>query len=325
MSNKTCRICSNHTFNPVLCVKEMMFGTRKEYKYYQCTDCGVLQIEEPVYDSNLLYPSYYYSFSSSTKSLKNKLKKLLFKSTVARELGISSLISKFIKIGESKEARSIKPYLLNKGMSILDVGCGSGELIEALFSLGYENVSGIDPFLSEDINHNGWEIRKAYIIELNEEKKYDLIMLHHSFEHMDNPEAVLSKIKKLLSANGLCIIRIPVSDSYAFEVYKENWVQLDAPRHVFLHTNKSMKLLAEKSGLKVDKITDDSGSFQFIASEQYKKGISLNAPNSFYRSFYKKLFSKTLVTKEELNNYNIKSEQLNNSGKGDQRVFVLSK
>lgn len=48
----------------------MMFGSGNEYKYYKCSDCGVLQIEKPVED-----PKLYYSFISSIKSLKSSLKK----------------------------------------------------------------------------------------------------------------------------------------------------------------------------------------------------------------------------------------------------------
>lgn len=54
-----CRICESSKFAEVLEVKEMMFGTRKIYKYYKCSECGVLQIEEPVSDPELLYPQSY--------------------------------------------------------------------------------------------------------------------------------------------------------------------------------------------------------------------------------------------------------------------------
>jgi len=34
---------------------------------------------------------------------------------------------------------------------------------------------------------------------------------------------------------GWCVIRIPTVSSFAWEHYREQWVQLDAPRHFFLH------------------------------------------------------------------------------------------
>jgi 2-polyprenyl-3-methyl-5-hydroxy-6-metoxy-1,4-benzoquinol methylase len=73
-------------------------------------------------------------------------------------------------------------------------------------------------------------------------------MLHHSFEHMDNPCGVLKQIDKLLNPDGELLIRIPVSDSFAWRKYGVDWFQLDAPRHFFLHTTKSIALLAKNSG-----------------------------------------------------------------------------
>lgn len=130
-----------------------------------------------------------------------------------------SFFTNVLKYRESLEARALKG-LIEKETSILDVGAGSGELVEALFSLGYKRIEGIEPFLQADIeNDKGWKIRKAFITDLDDERKFDLIMLHHSFEHMENPKEVLEKIKVLLSPKGKCIIRIPVCDSYAFEHY----------------------------------------------------------------------------------------------------------
>ncbi len=321
MGIQVCRICNSSSFDEMLEVKEMMFGSGKLYKYEKCSNCGTLQIATPIHDSEQLYPKHYYSFSFSRNSFKIKIKKLLSNNAVASELGLGSVISSILKRGESKEARSLKGFI-KKGDSILDVGCGSGKLLGALFALGFKRVKGIDPFIAEDIVHPGWKVQKAFITDLDEKVKYDLIMLHHSFEHMENPKEVLQKIKTLLSPKGKCIIRIPVCDSYAYDTYKENWYQVDAPRHVFLHTTKSMQLLCNQTGLKLAETKDDSGMYQFICSEQYKKGISLNAPNSYFKlPFYK----QSIFTKDQVTDFKRKSEELNKANRGDQRIFVITK
>lgn len=322
MPQLNCRICGAHFLNKIIEGREMMFGTRKRYQYFTCSNCNALQIQAPVRDMNLLYPADYYSFSSLGKGLKNKIKRKFIKNSVANEIGLGNIFSRRLNMGAHMAARSLKNRI-EKNTKILDVGCGSGELIEALSSLGFTNVSGVDPYIENDVNRNGWSIKKAFITELDNSHKYDVIMLHHSFEHMANPEQVLNKIQQLLKPNGICLIRIPVADSYAFEHYQENWVQLDAPRHVFLHTNKSMKILAGKSGLNVDEITNDSINFSFIGSEQYKRGISMAAPESYFKPFYKKIFSKSIFSSEELNNFSKKANQVNSEGKGDQRIYIL--
>ena len=78
-------------------------------------------------------------------------------------------------------------------------------------------------------------------------------MFNHSFEHMENPFEVMNQSNRLLNKNKFLLVRIPVADSYAFKHYRENWCSLDAPRHLFLHTKKSIELLAKQSGFEIKK------------------------------------------------------------------------
>jgi SAM-dependent methyltransferase len=321
MSLHNCRICNSYEFEKQILVKEMMFNTNKVYHYYKCSHCGVLQIEKPEEDSEYLYPSNYYSFSSRANSIKNKVKQLFNKWSVAKELTEESIMPRILPLRESKDAASLKGYV-KKDQAILDVGCGTGELIMALYDIGYQDIKGIDPYIKETFSYKNALIEKKSLVEL-ENEKFDLIMLHHSFEHMDNPLEIMTKIKNLLTPTGLCIIRIPVSDSYSFEYYKENWVQLDAPRHVFLHTNKSILHLASTVDLRIEKIVDDSGIFQFVGSEQYKQNISLSAPNSYYRAMHKKLFGKEIFSKKQIADFKLQATNLNKIGNGDQRIYYI--
>jgi hypothetical protein len=59
------------------------------------------------------------------------------------------------------------------------------------------------------------------------------------------------------------------------------WVQLDAPRHFFLHSANSLGLLAGKVGMAVTETVYDSDELQFVGSEQYLKGIPLRSENSY--------------------------------------------
>jgi len=69
-------------------------------------------------------------------------------------------------------------------------------------------------------------------------------------------------------------VRIPVAN-WAWKNYRENWVQLDAPRHFIIHTPQSFRLTFEGAGLRASHITFDSGPFQFYASEFYERDIPL--------------------------------------------------
>lgn len=322
MSLFQCKICNHTTYEASYNVKEMMFYTQRSYIYSQCASCGTLQIETQELDSEFLYPSSYYSFSTGEQSIKAKVKRVINNLAVSQELNGKKKLPDFLLTRDNRDIASIKAYLKSE-MRVLDVGCGSGDLVMALFDLGFPNVRGLDPYIGNTIQYKDTVIEKKSLFEIQAEQ-YDIIMLHHSFEHMPNPAEVLTKIKQILSPSGICVIRIPVADSYAFKHYKENWVQLDAPRHVFLHTNKSIDFLVSNADLKVQKIIDDSGSFQFIGSEQYLKGVSLSAPQSFFKPFYKKLFRPSLFSKQQLDEYQRSSNRLNLEGQGDQRIYYIT-
>ena len=106
-------------------------------------------------------------------------------------------------------------------------------------------------------------------------------MLHHSLEHMADPLEVFENLYRILKPNRFVLIRTPLASSYAWKKYGVNGVQLDAPRHLFLHTIESMRILAQKVGFEIDDIIFDSTEFQFLGSEQYMRDISLTDERSF--------------------------------------------
>jgi hypothetical protein len=117
-------------------------------------------------------------------------------------------------------------------------------------------------------------------------------MLHHSFEHMDQPGEVLQNLERLLAPAGLILLRIPVSDSFAWKHYGIHWVNLDAPRHFFLHTRRSIDFLTNQSQLCVKAMLHEASTIQFWGSEQYLKDIPLQDPRSYARNRLRPMFSR---------------------------------
>ncbi|HFC92887.1 MAG TPA: class I SAM-dependent methyltransferase, partial [Leucothrix mucor] len=203
---------------------------------------------------------------------------------------------------------------------ILDVGCGAGHLLHSLREAGFSNLLGVDPFNADDIHYdNGLSIEKKSIHDV-EQGDWDLIMFHHSFEHVFDQQEVLAKATSLLKPNGVCLVRVPTASSWAWEHYGVNWVQLDAPRHLFLHSVDSMKLLAEKVGLQMKDVVYDSFAFQFWGSEQYIKNVALNDKSSYAVNPEQSAFSK-----QDIAGFEKRSIELNKENQGDQAAFYLRK
>src|SRR5205085_10674982 len=132
---------------------------------------------------------------------------------------------------------------------------GTGKPLQVLYQFGFRNLTGADAFIDADIFYpNGVKVYKKSLEEL--EPAFDLITLNHSFEHLPNPLESLLEIGRLLEKDKFALIRIPIVN-FAWEKYGANWVQLDAPRHLFLYTERSFRLLAEKAGFTVEKVIYD--------------------------------------------------------------------
>jgi SAM-dependent methyltransferase len=183
---------------------------------------------------------------------------------------------------------------------------------------GFTNLTGIDPFINGDYNFGDtFRIYKKNVFDLKN-TKYDYIMLHHSFEHMESPGLVMIKLRELLNENGRILIRVPVVSQYFLDLYGTSLVSLDAPRHFYIHSVESMRLLCSAANLQLIEIEYDSDDFVFWASEQYKNDICLSAPNSYAKSRSQSMFSK-----KEIKKYRTRIKELNAKGLSDNAAFYL--
>jgi len=188
-----------------------------------------------------------------------------------------------------------------------------------MHDVGFTDLTGIEPYIEHDLDYgNGVVVWKRTLDELD--GKYDFIMLHHVLEHMADPLGTLEHVHRLLKRERFALIRIPVAGTYAWRTYGSDWVQLDAPRHLFLHTERSLTTLAERSGFEVTDALYDSTGFQFWGSEQYRRNIPLLDTHA---SQNKASPRSSLFSKAELRSFKERAEKLNLSRDGDQACFYL--
>lgn len=273
------------------------------FHYRECQTCGSIQISEVPSNLSDFYPKGYYSFEELSRS--NWIKRILklFRMMGFRYLGLFPPIYGYWlkKANPSFKAR------------IADVGCGSGQLIYELSLGGYLRLEGYDPFIPKDkkISNRAFLYKKG----IEEARgKFDLIMMHHAFEHMANPEEVLKTCYNKLNSGGKLLVRCPVTDSQVWKDKGNLWVQLDAPRHLVIPSVKGMRILSQKVGLNLDEVEFDSNGFQFWGTSLYETGEKLDL---------KKLGQ--YFSTEELKKLEKKALQYNQEGKGDQACFYFSK
>lgn len=316
-SEINCPICGNAFRNRLFYVSECQFGILDRFPYVECASCKSLSLLEVPTDWSKYYPADYYSFSLPRhQSISPWLKRIRGERTRVF-LGRQSIIGYFL----SKISKRL-PYFdyfsglrLDVSSRIVDIGCGAGALLNRMKRDGFCCLEGLDPHVSETLElGDGLIIRKAGIEALTGE--YDLIMLHHSFEHMEYPREVLAKLAKHLANSGSILIRVPVTESFAWRKYGANWVSLDAPRHIHLYSPQAIVFLANLFGLEVTRTWYDSGSRQFYGSELYARQLSLVEHESHLRSYF---------SQEELDAFQVEADKLNLLRDGDTACFVLTR
>jgi SAM-dependent methyltransferase len=323
-SNMQCRICENTDHNIHHEVREMMLGLRSTHDYFECSDCGCLQIAEVPENIQDFYPTDDYYSYDKVKS-ESGVKGFLIKKRDRYASTGKCLVGKLMqRIQPHDKLPALRSANITLDSNVLDVGCGAGHLLHSMKEAGFKNLLGVDPFNDKYIKYeNGLSIDQKSIHDLsinNKSGDWDLVMFNHSFEHVFDQHEVLEKTFELLKPGGICMIRVPTVTSWAWRSYGVDWVQLDAPRHLFLHSIKSMHELAEQTGFKLDDVVYDSFAFQSWGSIQYQNDIPLRADNSYAVNPDKSMFKP-----EDIREFDEHSKELNKSKSGDQAAFYLKK
>lgn len=318
-----CEICGSSQLSELLPM-EMMHGIDGPFRYVHCEECGSTYQPQKLDDYGKYYPDSYYSFqykepdtfSARLRQLKRRLRNEFY------YFGTGVLGRLLARAKPCPVNHLSRHTQLRRDMAILEIGSGTGELLHELADLGIRKVVGIDPFVPQDITYrNGARVIKASIAELGQRfagETFDLIMFNHALEHSPTPADDLVKVSKFLKPGGEILLRLPVSDSEISNRYGKYWWSLDAPRHIYIFSVKSMKLFAQKCGLRVKRVHFEGTIDDYLASEQHKVGIPLLADNSYVVSKDFSAFSQT-----QLRIFETAIAQQNKNGTAALAGFVL--
>lgn len=295
--NIICRVCDNAKSQNLFLARELQLGLLEEFEYFECGSCGCVQMLHPPEEMSKYYPPHYYSFHGST-GINNPIRLFLLKQLMNYRLfgkNILGGILSIIKVDGISPYHWIQKGKIDYNSKILDVGCGSGDKVVKMSQVGFKNILGIDPFIEKDIYYNsGASVLKKSIDEMD--GQFDMIMLHHSLEHMNDQHAIMKEIHRLLKREGSVIIRIPVASSYNYRKYKSRAFHLDPPRHFYLHTITSFEMLARKHGFLLASFFYDTPYSIYLLHEKQNrnllegKELFLNrAQNKAYKKEIKKL------------------------------------
>lgn len=195
--------------------------------------------------------------------------------------------------------------------SILDLGCGSGLLVDILIGEGYDST-GFD-FSSRVINYARSHKRGLYIYGTIDDiwKQYDLVIMSHLLEHIEKPVEYLRRVANLIKPSGLLLLVVPNLDGYDPDSMwrRESHITLFDHTHNMAFSKKGLTLLLEKAGYMVLMVSSETLGAALLGREvqglyrrlrgngtiyRKQKPASISTPDKVHR-VYKTIVESSLV------------------------------
>ena len=235
-----CPVCHARSFSPRFVIKGMAIEA--------CNSC-FLTVQNPQPSDDQLaaiYGSNYFIGSSENDRLASQFD-LVKRATASLQLDeIAAYLSKRGKA--------------TTGLSLLEVGCGHGNMLLEARNRGYR-VHGLDysadaarvanAKLGADVVHVG-----AITKDIFPGQSFDVCILADVIEHVRNPADFIQNIARLLKAGGLVFIATPSTDSWSARVLGRQWMEFK-PEHLFYFDRSTITRLLDHAGL--DQIEISSG------------------------------------------------------------------
>lgn len=241
--------------------------TDDEYRYMRCEDCNALFIDPVPSDRlNIIYPSNYYSFDETiTKSLIFRVKDWL----------------------DQRFFRQFFSGLPQSSLSVLDVGGGAGWQLTTLKGVDSRINRTVVVDLDEAAGHKARELGHEYhcmrFEAFEDERKFDIIPMLNLIEHVDNPLEILRSAHRMLSDDGIVILKTPNTDALDARLFRHhNWGGYHCPRHWVLFQRENFESLVRTAGLDVAHFSYTQGAPFWTASVLFwlaRRGLIKTSPS----------------------------------------------
>jgi 2-polyprenyl-3-methyl-5-hydroxy-6-metoxy-1,4-benzoquinol methylase len=242
-------------------LSDWLFGFPGSWSVKTCSDCEVLWLDPRPAEEEFprLYARYYTHSESGETDLRG-LRQATVQHVLAGmgyEVAVGDTILPRLLSYVPSIARTCSLDVLGLPRKrigrLLDVGCGSGEFVRRMRSLGWDAV-GIDPDHEavQRGREGGLEVREGTIAHLSEKENYDVIALNHVIEHVADPVLLLKECRtRLRSQNGILVITTPNVKSLGHAWFKRYWRGLEIPRHLTVFSPAALSKCVADSGLHV--------------------------------------------------------------------------
>jgi SAM-dependent methyltransferase len=224
--------------------------TPDAFRYLRCRACDALFID-PVPRDRLaeIYPPTYYTAAGPATSPVARVKERL----------------------DARRFAGLLAGLRGEQLAVLDVGGGHGAQLDLVRRLDPRvrrtQLVDLAPGDVVALRARGHDVFAGRIEDFVTAERFDLVLLLNLIEHVDDPRAVLAKIRTLLAPGAVVLVSTPNTDSLDARLFRHrSWAGYHCPRHWVLFTEASFRRTAQAAGLTVQACTYTQGAPFWAAS-----------------------------------------------------------
>jgi len=153
------------------------------------------------------------------------------------------------KIQEEKLVKVIARF--KKSGSLLDIGAGSGIMIEAAMERGYE-CTGIEPskWLQQKAAERNLPVVQGLFPHPQVQQTFDIISLVDVIEHVTKPADLLVSVRKQLADDGIFVLVTPDVSSIAARVLGYKWWHYRFA-HIGYFNRKTLEHILSRAGFRI--------------------------------------------------------------------------
>jgi SAM-dependent methyltransferase len=269
LETPVCNLCGHSGQRTLFPVKDRRYGGPGEFRLVECDRCSLRYISPRPIASTIhaWYPDSYDAYRTTQRSRLDGVKEFfddLWNSYLSRFLSESYPIYFF---GERASDFAVP----GRAPRILDVGCGSG------YKLGYLRRRADWDTYGVDFNAQAVDNARAAGSEVHlttgdrlpfPDDYFDAVMSWHSLEHHYSPKATMNEVMRVLRPGGYGIFAVPSGDSLGLRLFRSYWGPLEAPRHLYHFSKRTMTQLLHDVGLRVEKVFHDSSFYGLFLDEE---------------------------------------------------------
>jgi SAM-dependent methyltransferase len=267
-----------------------------------CIKCGTVRID-PYLDAKSLNDFY----------------SNLYQKMYGRATDVESYFQRQKSYG--RKVFSIFQNYLHPGSWVCEIGCGAGGALK-VFQDQKINVAGCDYSheLIQDgkkrgvtnLYYGGIEALKSSVNSI----RFDLIFLHHVFEHLDEPLAFLNNCRNLLNENGRIVIIVPdISGIDSSRFPAGDLLPYLHIAHKYNFSFKGLQSLSEHSGYSISVLQPDP-NLRTPCSDSSELWVEMKIiPDLVFLDMQKSmLIDSSLEVGKDVLNYLVRTEKLHSLG-----------